>query len=217
MSKVILELYDTYKIMPQLAAHQLRVAAVAYAITQAIFEPLHTEELISACLLHDMGNILKFDLTVFPEFLEPQGRDYWEGVKEEWRKKYGSDEHLATLAIAREIGVSERTVSYIDAVGFSQADENEESGSFEKKIAAYADMRVAPQGIVTLDERLEEANRRYADRTDRKEDASSAALFAAALQTIEKQIFAHASDTPNDITASSCERYIPALKKYHIV
>jgi 5'-deoxynucleotidase YfbR-like HD superfamily hydrolase len=74
MSKVILELYDTYKIMPQLAAHQLRVAAVAYAITQAIFEPIHDEELISACLLHDMGNILKFDLSVFPEFSEIIGR-----------------------------------------------------------------------------------------------------------------------------------------------
>jgi hypothetical protein len=203
--------------MPQLAAHQLRVAAVAYAITQAIFEPLHDEELISACLLHDMGNILKFDFAVFPESVEPQGLEYWEGVKEEWRKKYGPSEHVATLTIAREIGVSERTISYIDAVGFSTAEENEKSDSFEKKVAAYADMRVDPHGVVTLAERLEDLDRRYGSRTKNLGDEASVALFAAALHAIEQQIFTRASDTPESITALSCEKYIPMLKKYHVV
>lgn len=217
MSKVVGELYDRYKIMPQLAEHQLRVAAVAYAIEQALFEPIHDEELISACLLHDMGNILKFDLGLFPEYLEPQGRDYWEGVKERYRARYGSDEHVATLAIAREIGVSERTLDYIAAVGFSKAVENERSDCFEKKIACYADQRVAPRGIVTLAERLEEGARRYAGRADHQEDEASVAANAAALRSIEKQIFSRASDTPESITAVSCARYLPTLRKYHIV
>ena len=203
--------------MPQLAMHQLRVAAVAYTITQAIFEPIHDEELISACLIHDMGNILKFDLSIFPETLEPQGRDYWEGVTEEFRTKYGPDEHVATLAIAREIGVSERTLNIVDKVGFSMAVENEHAGSFEAKIACYADMRVAPQGIVSLAERLAEGERRYALRADRKKDDATLAAGARALESIERQIFARASDKPEDITALSCEKYIPMLKKYHIV
>jgi hypothetical protein len=202
--------------MPQLVAHQLRVAAVAYAITQEFFESLHDEELISACLLHDMGNILKFDLSLFPEYLTPQGRDYWEGVKEEYRVKYGSDEHAATLAIAREIGVSERTLSYIDAVGFWGVVENEKSDSFEKKIAAYADMRVAPYGITTLVERMDDANRRYATRWNEMGHESKVAASHAMLRSIEKQIFARASNTPDDITAEACEKYIPMLKKYHI-
>jgi hypothetical protein len=138
-------------------------------------------------------------------------------VKDEYRIKYGSDEHVATLAIAREIGVSERTISYIDAVGFSTAIENEHGDSFEKKIAAYADMRVAPLGIVTLNERLNDLDIRYANHAKRKEDEQGATRFAAALHAIEQQIFARASDKPDDITAASCEKYIPALKKYHIV
>jgi len=217
MSKVISELYDTYKIMPQLAAHQLRVAAVAYTITQEFLGPLHDEELISACLLHDMGNILKFDLSVFPEFSEPRGRDYWEGVKEEWRTKYGPDEHAATLAIAREIGVSERTLGYINAIGFSTAVENERSDSFERKIAAYADMRVAPFGIVTLNDRLGDLDRRYANHPNRSDNGAEVALFAAALHSIEKQIFTHTSNTQDDITELSCGKHIPMLKKYHIL
>ncbi len=217
MSKVITELYDNYKIMPQLAMHQLRVAAVAYAIEQALFEPLHEEELISACLLHDMGNILKFDFAVFPEYLEPQGRAYWEEVREAWKKRYGTDEHAATLAIAREIGVSGRTMEYIDAVGFSKAAAAARGDSFEKKIACYADQRVAPQGVVSLDERLEEGFRRYAGREDRKEDDEAIAANAAALKEIERQIFSRASDTAESITPTLCEHHVAALKKYHVV
>lgn len=217
MSKVITELYDHYRIMPQLALHQLRVAAVAYAIEQALMEPIHDEELISACLLHDMGNIIKFDLSVFPEALEPEGREYWERVRDDFRARYGEDEHAATLAIAREIGVSERTLGYIDAVGFSRAAELVREGdAFEKKIACYADQRVAPQGIVSLNERLEEGARRYAGREDRHKDAAAIEANTAALAELERQIFSRASETPGSITASSCEHHLAVLRKYHV-
>ncbi len=103
------DLYRDYKIMPSLAAHQFRVAGVAWAIMDATDEsalpsPLRRNEVISACLLHDMGNILKFDLSYFPEFLEPEGLSYWKVVKADFRAKYGMDEHAATLQIAKEIG-----------------------------------------------------------------------------------------------------------------
>ena len=217
MAKTISEIYKDYNLMPQLVAHQLRVTAVASAIIESFSEPLHVPELISACLLHDMGNILKFDLPGFPQFLDSNGLAYWEGVQEEWRVKYGSDEHAATLEIAREIGVSDLTLSYIDAVGFSGAVENEKSDIFEKKIAPYADMRVAPYGITTLTERMEDAHRRYANRLDQMGHESKIAISNAALYSMEKQIFAHASIAPSDITAESCEKYISGLEKYHVV
>jgi hypothetical protein len=217
MSKDLAELYEEYKIMPQLAAHQLRVAAVAHVIARSFQSSLHTEELISACLLHDMGNILKFDLAYFPQFLEPQGFAYWQDVKAEFQVKYGTDEHLATLSIAREIGVSERTLSYIEAIGFGAASENEKGSSLEKKIACYADMRVAPLGIVSLRERLEEGNRRYRSRPGYTKSGSYLSLQTSALEAIEQQIFSYGSITPGDITEETCEKYFSSLQNYKIV
>ena len=57
-----------------------------------------------------MGNIIKFDLDVFPQFWEPEGKDHWQQIKDEWIQKYGDDEHAAALAIAREIGLPENCV-----------------------------------------------------------------------------------------------------------
>ena len=78
----IWEAYEAYRIMPNLRLHQLRVAAVARELAQA----LHADvELVTrAALLHDMGNIMKSDLTQFPpEFYGDEGLAYWEEVKAE--------------------------------------------------------------------------------------------------------------------------------------
>jgi len=77
----IIQVYAKYQIMPELARHQLRVAGVAQTIVQACQERLDEDSIVTACLLHDMGNILKFDLTRFPEFLQPEGLDYWQQVQ----------------------------------------------------------------------------------------------------------------------------------------
>jgi 5'-deoxynucleotidase YfbR-like HD superfamily hydrolase len=217
--KVARDIYRDYKIMPALAAHQFRVAGVACAIMEAFgvaatATPFYKDEVIAACLLHDMGNILKFDLASLPEFLEPEGLAYWEGVKAEFAAKYGSDEHAATLAIAKEIGVSARTWEYIDAVGFPKATEVAQDNSLEKKICCYADQRVTPYGVVSLAERFEEASRRYAGRAHRITDAGYAARQVSALGEMERQIFLRAAVAPDAITETVCEKYFPMLENF---
>ncbi len=216
------DLYRDYKIMPSLAAHQFRAAGVAWAIMDAIDERAlpslpHRSEVISACLLHDMGNILKFDLSYFPEFLVPEGSAYWEGVKADFGAKYGVDEHAATLQIAREIGVSALTREYIDAVGFPKAVEATEGDSMEKKICCYADQRVAPRGVVSLGERWKEGSGRYAGRSRRAADEGYAARQTAALAELETQIFEHAAIAPDAITEFLCEKYFPALERFELI
>ena len=95
------EIYAQYKIMPSLQLHQLRMAAVAKLTFCNCKKLVNERDVILACLFHDMGNILKFDLTKFPEFTQPEGIEYWESVKDEYRKKYGTDQHVATEAVAR--------------------------------------------------------------------------------------------------------------------
>lgn len=220
--KPIGDIYRDYKIMPQLATHQMRVAGMACAIIDALegsafLPPVHRDETVSACLLHDMGNILKFDLTALPEFLEPEGLAYWEGVKAEYAAKYGSDEHAATSAIAGEVGVSALTREYIEAFGFSKAEAAARDGSIEKKICCYADQRVAPYGVVSLSGRMEEARVRYAGRSFRESDPAFAARQFAALGEIERQIFAHAAIMPDAVTDDMCKKYFQALEHFALV
>jgi hypothetical protein len=219
LAKGVRDIYRNYEIMPALAAHQFRVAGVACAIMEAFdaattVTSFYKNEVIAACLLHDMGNILKFDLASLPEFLEPEGLAYWEGVKAKYAAKYGTDEHVATLAIAEEIGVSARIKEYIEAVGFSNALKTAQSGSLEKMICCYADQRVAPHGVVSLAERMEEASLRYAGRAHRITDAAFAAQQFAALVEMEKRIFAHTAIVSDAITEAACEKYFASLEDF---
>ena len=107
----ILQIYKKYQIMPQLAEHQLTVAAVAEELLNHLSFPpkadpppaeiLDRHDVVAACLLHDMGNIVKFDLTKTPDlhpglFLKPKDRIFWESVKQEFierRSSNSSDKH----------------------------------------------------------------------------------------------------------------------------
>ena len=55
----IQEIYTKYKIMPSLQLHQYRVAGVAMYLCERVKMKIDTDNIIAACLLHDMGNIIK--------------------------------------------------------------------------------------------------------------------------------------------------------------
>lgn len=209
MQKVI-DIYEKYRIMPTLQQHQLRVAAVAAMICDSLPE-VEKEVVVTACLFHDMGNIIKFDLSYFPEFLEPEGLEYWENVKQEYIKKYGPDEHIATKQIAYEIELPESAMNCLDAIGFSKLIERVDDPSLEKKICCYADQRVGPHGVLSIHERLEDGRKRYAGRTDKIIASEKFETLATALEKVEKQIFKNSSIKPDDITDGSIQSYIDAL------
>ena len=211
----IQDIYEVYKIMPNLALHQKRVAAVAKTLTDAL--QIESTHVISACLLHDMGNMLKFRLQDFPEFLEPQGLEYWRQVQEQMFARYGRDEHAATIAIAEELAVSSQTMNCLRSVGFSRSIENL-SAPLAHQICAYADMRVGPYGVISLTERFEDGRKRYAHRTDRKllEQERIEALYQAAYD-IENNIFSSLRIRPSDITDSTIQQTISELSTYIIV
>ena len=174
--------------MPQLAMHQLRVAAVAQQICAHIKESVNADLVIAACLLHDMGNILKFDLSQFPEFLQPEGAEYWQKVKDDYAQKYQTtDDHAATLAIVQEIGAPKRVGELVGIVGFVYGSANAETSDYDRKICAYADMRVGPHGILSLEERLMESAKRYSNQNFKpgeRNDPFAVALYHQAFQVM---------------------------------
>ena len=205
------EIYAQYKIMPNLQMHQLRVAAVARLICGHTKERINERDVVLECLFHDMGNVVKFDLAYFPEFVQPEGQAYWESVKADFMQKYGREQHAANSAIARELGLPLQVIDMMNESGFSHISDVVEKGSPELKVCQYADLRVSPHGIVSLDERLQDFSLRYAKKGG---VASEGTLHAS--RELEQRIFAGATIRPEDINDASVAPMIEELWEYHV-
>ncbi len=223
----ILEVYEKYKVMPQLREHQFRVAGVASVIIDNLLPITDKEEVVAACLLHDIGNIIKFDLSKSKNLLSRGAGsgfagnvdldlDYWQKVKDEFVEKYGEDEHVASVAIAKELGVSNRVLELVDCVGFEQAEGNLKSGDLGKQICAYADMRVMPKGVRSMEERFADLRVRYAHRNNEWGGPDKRYTFERSLREIEKQIFKKCKITPGDITEETVQSVMLELKNFEI-
>lgn len=210
--------YEHYKIMPALQLHQLRVAAVGQMIGQAVALQLNLADMLQACLLHDMGNIIKFDLALFPKFLEPEGLQYWQSVQSYFQQRYGENEFQATLKIADELRVSPRVKEMIAAISFTHVTANYQSDDMEMKICDYADTRVSPQQVVSLQERFDDLEKRYGARYPSEEQQQLRAQFRELMTQIEQQIFAQASTlTAEMITEAAITPLLDPLRQTEIV
>lgn len=199
--------------MPTLAEHQFRVASVAKQICDSIPLSLNVDGVVDVCLLHDMGNIIKFDLNYFPDFLQPEGLEYWKKIKDEFIQKYGNEEHVATEKICEEIGLPDIEMSYIRAIGFSKIKKVLASDSLEEKICLYSDLRVGPYGVLSIEDRLIDGRKRYEGRKEKALGLGQFGEFATALREIEKQLFSYSSIIPSDITDLSIKPIILQLKQ----
>lgn len=211
----IQKIYDKYKIMPQLQLHMLRVTGVATLIVENFRQDIDKNVIITVCLLHDIGNIVKFNLKKFPENLKPYGYEYWKNVQNEFIDKYGKSDYEATYGILKELNIPKKLFGHINTMEFRKAPENaKRKDSFEIKITQYSDMRVAPYGVANMEERLNEVQRRFmrnhgiSDREFNK--------YRDGVQTIENQIFNNTNISPEDITDGKVARLIPELRNYDI-
>ncbi|MBP6866334.1 MAG: hypothetical protein KBC12_02200 [Candidatus Pacebacteria bacterium] len=158
----IKERYEKYQIMPTLAEHMLRVGAVAKILTSQIKESgFPSKEIISACLLHDMGNIVKFDLDNVPAGLDIPNIEHWKEVQKKVIDQYGLDEHDATYQMAKDMGVSKVTLDAISNCGTAKAKKVLEEKSIPAMFVTYSDYHVAPTEIVTPEDRLNNILIRY--------------------------------------------------------
>lgn len=210
----IIEIYAQYRIMPNLQQHQLRVAGVAQVVCQHIANQvpaLPQTEIVQAALLHDMGNIIKFDLTRFPEFLEPEGVEYWQQVQAEFVAKYGNNEHEATRQIVHEIGVSDLVAELIASISFTGAAQVAAQSDPKWWIAEYADCRVTPEGVTDLETRLLDLETRYGSKYPSEAQQQKRHETFAAIRAMERNLVLLGLQ-PKAITESAVQRILPELR-----
>ncbi len=210
------EVFEHYRLPVVLQQHLLRVAGVAAVYLDGTTFAMDREAVITACLLHDAANIIKFDLTKFPEFLEPEGTGYWQKVQAEFIAKYGAEEKTAHVAIAKELGVSEKVQQLMAAVGFSEIAQTLAAHNPEEMLCEYADIRVTPWGVVSLDERLEDLRVRYQHNYPGEENERRRQGFVAAAHQLETDLFAKSNLQPSDITETRVQAYQAELLAWPI-
>lgn len=215
--RTVTEIYEAYRIPHVIRMHQLRVAAVGAMLARGA--GADEEPVILTGLFHDMGNIMKMDLTVQAVLLPLIAPDTLEGLtkdRDDFRAKYGEDEHAASLAIAREIRLPESVIEMIDNMRFSKTQDILQEGSLEMRIAKYADLRVAPYGIVPLEERLREARERYRGKKFDSNDSENPPLKLVETEEmcreLERLVCEAAGLEPGSITDASAAGILDELR-----
>ena len=207
----IIKIYNKYYLPKNLQMHMLRVAACSNLIIDNWSGPkIDKESIIRVCLLHDMGNMVKI-----PENFSND--ENFIKTRKKYFEKYGTNDHEINLYIGKVEGLTEKEIDILDGKRSRKNEETLKSNSYERKICAYCDQRVAPNGVVGIKERLEDAKVRYKNKPlsvwSNEEKANH--LIECSLG-IEKQIFKYCSVKPEDINDESIEKYIEKLKKYDI-
>ncbi|MCI8291282.1 MAG: hypothetical protein HFJ25_03390 [Clostridia bacterium] len=207
----ILEIYKKYHLPENLQMHMLRVAACASLILDNWNgEKIDKEAIIRVSLLHDMGNILKIP----EDFFHDEG---FKILRRKYFDIYGTNEHELNMEIGKIEGLSDKELVILDGKRSRKNEQTLLSNSYEIKICAYCDQRVAPEGVVSICERLEDAKKRYKDRPlsvwSNEEKANR--LIECSLG-IESQIMEFCNIEPKDINNESIYKYIENLREYDI-
>ena len=207
----IIEIYKKYHLPENLQMHMLRVAACSNLIIDNWNgSEIDTKAIIRVCLLHDMGNIVKIpeDFSKDGEFLK---------IRKKYFDKYGTNDHEINLEIGKQEGLTEKELIILDGKRSRKNEETLKSNSYERKICAYCDQRVAPDGVESIKERLEDAKVRYKNKPlsvwSNEEKANN--LIECSLG-IEKQIMKYCKLKPEDINDVNIKEYIEKLKIYNI-
>ena len=207
----IIEIYNKYHLPENLQMHMLRVAACSnLTIDNWTGVEIDNKAIIRVCLLHDMGNIVKIpeDFSKDQEFLK---------IRKKYFDKYGTNDHEINMLIGKEEGLTDKELEILDGKRSRKNEITAKLDNYEIKISAYCDQRVAPDGVVSLKERLEDAKKRYKDKSlsvwSNEEKANH--LIKCALE-IEQQVMAYCKLKPEDINNESIQTYIDRLKEYEI-
>ena len=207
----ILEIYNKYHLPENLQMHMLRVAACSNLIIDNWNGlDIDKQAIIRVCLLHDMGNMVKIpeDFSKDEKFIK---------IRKKYFDKYGTNDHEINLEIGKQEGLTEKELAILYGKRSRKNEETLKSNSYERKICAYCDQRVAPDGVVSIKERLEDAKVRYKNKPlsvwSNEEKANH--LIDCSLG-IEKQIMEHCKLNTDDINDRTIKKYIEELKEYEI-
>ncbi|MBI2330477.1 hypothetical protein HYU94_03725 [Candidatus Daviesbacteria bacterium] len=207
---LVKQIYDQYLIPPNLQKHMLRVAALSLILSENWKKgKLDKEPIVLACVFHDMANIIKFDFNKPLLFKEEENKiDYWKKIQKEVIQKYGTNVHLATFKICREIGLPQKVLDIIKKLDWNNTLKILENQDYESVIPIYGDMRIGPFGIMLLQDRI--------DNLATRNNKFDFHILKKAAETLEETLQKNLSINLNGITNPQLENRFDELLKLEI-
>ena len=219
VQSAITSIYSAYRIPPNLRLHLFRTASVGQLICDNwTGSPLDRETLTTTLLLHDIGNIVKADYDRYPDLFPEEMKSlfYWKEVQRWAKKLYGDNDFDASLAIAKELNVSNKVLDLMDRKLFIKNEKTSVSDSWELKIAAYSDQRVGPHGILKLEERFTEAKNRYKGVKYASVNHPQYEILVMHAFNIENQISAKVNFDLDDLNDELILKYMIGLRSFEL-
>jgi hypothetical protein len=213
----ITDVYKKYTIPPLLQLHQLRAGAVGKLIVDNWKNSeIDKTAIIEALLLHDMGNIIKFDLDNPSKLIDTDLTDlnYWKSVKKTFIEKYGSNEHDATYKIGKELNVSETVENLLSRLKSTADAAN--GDDYNLKICFYSDLRCGPFGILSVNKRFDDLIERYKGRDHPIADINRTETNRKHTLDIQKQLQEFVKFDLETISDEKISENIRLLKVYNV-
>ncbi len=212
----IQDIYTKYKVPPHLQQHMYRVAWIAKNISQnRNWKKINHKAIFETALLHDLGNILKFNMSLYPDFWEPEWVTYRTQVKESF-KKYWTTEHEATLNIAQEIWTNKESFSLLKWLITYPSKIIDPQEKREIRVADYCDARVWPHWVMTLEKRVEdliERNMKNKGLQRNEAERISKERYQSCKDT-EKIIMENSLISPKKIFQKEVDNVLQEMKEY---
>ena len=216
----ITKIYRKYKLPRNLIEHHYRVAGVALFIADHWSGVKLDRNLVkTVALLHDLGNLVKYDLRPqFTHLLKDSENklDYWVSLQKKMVKKYGRNDYEATLGIARDLKLKPKALKTLEDLVKGDTKEIINFGSLELKTLLYADVRVSPYGVVSLPKRVNEWLGRYKDREDWRDKMSEIEGYWQLCFDLENEIDKNLSVPVAAINNNLIRHYLKELPKEEI-
>ena len=199
------EIYQRFSVPQNLKEHMFRVFGVVSVIGKNwTGESLDWNLLKKLTLLHDLGNIVKFNLN--EEAL------YLKDTQKMMIDKYGADDHEATGKMVKELGFDDEAVDTIQSKSFGNSVAIAKSQNNLLKILYYADMRVLPNGVGALEDRLSDVRSRMPKYTSRPDFED----LVSASRDIETQIQKNVSVQLSTINSETITPSISEASTYDV-
>jgi len=197
-------IYDKYHVLPGVRKHMILAASVGNFLCKQLAIP--SETVVAALLLHDIGSVVKFRIdSPLSKDASKEEQKQLLIAQQKIKERFGEEEHSATANILVDIGVDKNIQEIINKAQYSRAKEIS-SESVEVQICWYADYRVAPSGVVSVDKRAEDIAHRYHKRPHfNKEQFES---HIAILKRIEQDLFRTIDCTPEDVNPKSIQEHL---------
>lgn len=201
-------IYNRFKVPRDLQRHMKLVAAVTAQLCTQAQEDVDKDLLVACALLHDIGNIVKFSFDPRLNIKNVESEEELKQTQIEIKEKYGANDHEATMNMVKELSANKEIITILDEANWLEVPHLIEKSNLQPMILAYADYRVAPAGVVSVEDRIKDVQERYSLKLKDKFDVDLFTRSAQAYRLLEKKIFEKMSGSPQDITDESIQEFL---------